>query len=195
VPWLAQLAKARYQAQFESGAVELLLELVGPEVGLLVAEVEKLAVYAGPKGKVRRDDVARMVGAGRVETVWKVMDAATTGRGDLALEHLDGLLAAGESPVGLLAFASSSLLKIHHAGWLRRQRVPLKDACERAGIRAFDSAVEKVRLQHAHLGPDRVDRLAGMLLKADLDMKGSSTLTPRAVLEKLLVELASPRLD
>ncbi|MCA1686637.1 MAG: DNA polymerase III subunit delta [Planctomycetia bacterium] len=181
------------QPTTDPGAAELLLELVGPEVGLLVAEVEKLSVYVGPKGKIHRDDVARMVGAGRIETVWKLLEAATTGRGDVALEHLDGLVTAGEHPVGLLAAMSVSLLKVYHAGRLRRRKVDLKDACSAVGIPPM--AVEKTRQQHAHLGPSRVDRLPGLLLQADLDLKGSSTLPPRVVLERLVVDLACPRRD
>lgn len=192
-PWLVHVAKTRYHAALDAGAAELLLELVGPEVGLLVTELEKLSIYVGSKGKIHRDDVARMVGAGRIETVWKLLEAATTGRGDLALEHLDGLVMAGEQPVGLLSAMSFSLLRVYHAGLLRRLKVDLREACSAAGIKDF--AVEMTRRQHAHLGPSRVDRLPGMLLQADLDLKGSSILPPRAVLERLVVELASPRKD
>jgi DNA polymerase III subunit delta len=194
-PWLVHFAKARYHATLDSGAAELLVELVGPEVGLLVSEVEKLSVYVGTRGKIHRDDVARLVGAGRIETVWKVLEAATTGRGDLALDHLDGLLTAGESPVGLLSAMSFSLLKLYHAGCLRRRRMDLRDACAGAGIPTYPGAIEQTRMQHAHLGPGRVDRLPEMLLQADLDMKGASMLVPRTLLERLLVSLASPRLD
>jgi DNA polymerase-3 subunit delta len=193
VPWLVHLTRARYQAELDPAVATLLVELVGLEVGLLVAEVEKLAVYVGSKGKVHRDDVARMVGAGRIETVWRMLDAATTGRGGVALEHLDGLMTSGEQPVGLLAQMSASLLKVYHAGRLRRRRVELNEACHAAGIPPF--AVETTRRQHAHLGPARVDRLPAMLLRADLDMKGGSQLPPRTVLERLLVELAGPRQD
>lgn len=193
VPWLVHTASKRQKCQLDTAAAELLVELVGKEVGLLVAEVEKLAVYVGPRAKIHRDDVAKVVGAGRIENVWKVLEAATTGAGDLALGHLDGLLNAGEHPVPLLAAMSTSLLRVHHAGQLRRRRIDLKDACEAAGIKSF--AVEMTRRQHAHLGPSRVDRLPGLLLQADLDMKGSSTLTPRVVLERLVVELAAPRQD
>jgi DNA polymerase-3 subunit delta len=193
VPWLTHLAKSRYHSTFDAGAAELLVELVGPEVGVLVSEVEKLSVYVGTRANIHRDDVARMVGAGRIETVWKLLEAATTGRGDLALEHLDGLIGAGEHPVGLLSAMSVSLLKVHHAGRLRKLRVELREACHGAGIPPF--AVEMTRQQHAHLGPSRVDRLPELLLRADLDLKGSSMLPPRAVLERLIVGLASPRLD
>lgn len=191
--WLVHLAHTRYKATLDSAAAELLIELVGPEVGLLVAEIEKLAVYVGAKSKIHREDVARMVGAGRIETIWKALDAATTGNAEQALTHLDRLLTAGEAPVRLLAGMSTSLLKIYHAGRLRRMRVELHEACRAAGIPPF--SVETTRQQHAHLGPSRVDRLPAMLLRADLDIKGSSQLTPRTVLERFLVELAGPRQD
>jgi DNA polymerase-3 subunit delta len=192
-PWLVHVADQWSHVKLDPDAAGLLLELVGPDVGLLVSEVEKLAVYVGPRAKVHSEDVARIVGAGRLETVWKMIEAAATGRGALALEHLDGLLAAGEHPVGLLAQLSASLRKVHHAGSLRQKRVELREACASAGI--ADWGVERTRLQHAHLGPSRVDRLPRMLLQADLDLKGASPLPPRVVLERLIVELASPRKD
>ncbi len=193
MPWLVHVAKARFGVQIDNPATELLVELVGPEVGLLVAELEKLAVYVGAKAKVHRDDVAKMVGAGRIETVWRLIEAATTGRGDLALEHLDGLLSAGEHPVGLVYAMSASLMRVYQAGRLRRLRYDLESACKTAGIPP--RGVEMTRHQHAHLGPARVDRLPSMLLQTDLNLKGSSSLPPRAVLERLVVELAKPRRD
>ena len=158
--------------------------------GILTSEIEKLAVYAGESKRVERADVARMVGAGRVETVWKALDAATTGQPRSALELLDNLIAAGEAPVMLLAAMSASLLKVHHAGRLRRARLPLEEACRIAGIPPFATA--KTGEQHAHLGPGRVDQLPATLLRADLDLKGGSTADPRVVLERLLVGLSQP---
>ena len=106
---------------------------------------------------------------------------------------LDNLLAAGEAPIVLLAAMSASLLKVHHAGRLRAARLPLEDACRTAGIPSF--AVEKTGKQHAHLGPARVSCLPNLLLRADMDLKGGSQLSPRTVLERLVVELAAPRKD
>lgn len=191
--WLVHMAKTRSDVRLDSDAASLLVELIGGEVGLLIAEIEKLAVYVGERARIQRDDVARMVGAARIEAVWEVLTAATTGRGGAALELLDRLIGAGEPPVKVLSAIGTSLQAVHHAGQLRRNRVPLERACEEAGIKPFFR--DKVRAQHAHLGPRRVDRLPAMLLQADLDLKGSSMLPPRVVIEKLLVELASPRQD
>ncbi len=192
-PWLVGMARARLETKLDDDAAKLLVELVGPEVGLLASEVEKLSVYVGERNRIGRDDVARMVGAGRVETIWRTIEAATTGQGAEALADLDRLLGSGEPPIKLLAGMTFSLQKVHHAGQLRRHRVELRDACQRAGI--FAGAVEKTRQQHAHLGPSRVDALPGWLLQADLDLKGDSVLPPRVVLERLMVRLADKRRD
>jgi DNA polymerase-3 subunit delta len=191
LPWLTHLAETKHQALLEPDAARLLVELVGAEAGILAAEVEKLSVYAGESARIRREDVARLVEAGRIESVWKVLDAATVGDAASAVEHLDELLASGEYPIKVLAAFTSSLLKVYHAGRLRAARVPLEEACRIAGV----FGVDKTRRQHAHLGPARVDRLPEMLARADLDLKGNSPLDPRVVLEGLLVELALPRKD
>lgn len=191
--WLVHLAKARYEVELDLESARLLVELVGPEAGILASEVEKLAVYAGDAPRIERDVITKLVGAGRVETIWKTLDAATSGRGRQALEYLDSLLTSGEHPTPVLAAMGASLLKIHHAGRLRAARVSLDEACRLAGIPTF--AVEKTRQQHAHLGPARVDQLPALLLRADLDLKGGSALEPRLVLERFLVRLATPRSD
>ncbi len=192
-PWLIELAKMRFDTRLDADAARQLIELVGAESGILAAEVEKLAVYAGSTGRIERDDVIRLVGAGRVETIWKALDAATTGQARAALVLLDNLLAAGEQPVLALAGMSTALLKLHHAGLLRAARVSLDEACRLAGI--FPSAIEKTRTQHAHLGPSRVDHLPATLLRADLDIKGGSSLDPKVILEMLMAHLAVPRAD
>jgi DNA polymerase-3 subunit delta len=189
--WLIQMAKNRESVALRDDAARLLLELVGPEIGLLSSEVEKLAVYVGERKTIEREDVARMVGAGRVETIWRALDAATTGKGGEALEDLDRLMASGEHPVGLLAAMSSSLRKVHYAGQLRRAKRTLAEACKEAG--AFPPP--RVGEQHAHLGPSRVDRLPALLLQADLDLKGSSSLPPEVIIERLAVVLSRKRAD
>ncbi len=194
-PWLVGLAKVKHAAKLDADAARLLVELVGPEAGLLAAEVEKLATFTGQGRAIGRDAVARMVGAGRVETIWRTIEAATTGAGPEALDQLDRLIAAGEHPVGLLAAMGSSLRRVHHAGMLRLAKRDLGSACREAGLPNYPGAIDKAGKQHAHLGPGRVAGLPAMLLRADLDLKGGSQLPPRTIMERLIVELARPRTD
>jgi DNA polymerase III delta subunit len=156
-------------------------------------EVDKLATYVGARKRINRDDVAAMVDAGRIREIWDALNAATTGRGEDALITLGKLFAAKEAPQKMIAAMTSSLLKTHHAGVLRRAKVEAREACREAGIPPF--AAETTLKQHAHLGPSRVDKLPEMLLRCDLGMKGASQLAPEAVLERLAVELSRPRRD
>ena len=103
MPWLSLMARTKFNVQLGAHEAQLLLELVGPESGLLMSELEKLTIYVAETRRIEKTDILKLVGAGRVETVWKTLDAALAGQGPLALLHLDTLMAAGEEPVGLLA--------------------------------------------------------------------------------------------
>lgn len=191
--WAVSHARREHHAKLDSDAARMLVDLLGCEVGMVASEVAKLAAYVGEARHIRCDDVARMVGGTHVETIWKILDAATTGRGGEALLELDRLMASGEHPVALLAAMTASLRKVHRAGMLRLQKIDAREACRTAGIPPF--ALENTLKQHTHLGPRRVARLPQLLLDTDIDLKGGSQLSPRAVLERLVVELARPRTD
>lgn len=191
--FLANLAQARYKLKLPNDAGRLLLDLVGPEVGVLAAEIDKLATYVGKAPTITADDVAKMVDSGRVQEIWKALDALTVGKLPEALAILDKLLEANEPPIKILAGISISLLKVHHAGMLRVRKVSAPEAAREAGIQGF--LVEKMVQQHSHLGPSRTAKLPHLLLQADLDLKGYSQLPPRAILERLFVTLGRPRAD
>lgn len=191
--WLSKLSKDRWNVSLPDDAARLLVELVGPETGLLSTEVDKLAAYVGDRRSITREDVGRMVGAGRALAVWDMIDQATLGNPTGALKTLDRLMTSGEASQRLLAALAGSLRRVHHSGKLRQARRDLDDACKRAGVYPRD--IEKTGRQHAHLGPTRVDRLPAELLEADLALKGSSTLSERTILERLLIGMASPRQD
>lgn len=192
---LQKLAEVRHQTRLDPEAARLLVELVGNELGVLNAEIDKLATAVTAKRRIEPPDVARNVRAGRVETIWNALDAATTGDGARAVTLLDRLIDSGESPIGLLAAMAANLRKLYYAGELRRRKLPPAEAAKAAGIPAWGEAVDKMTRQHRHLGPTRVGDLPRLLLRADLDMKGYSSLPPRAILERMLIQLAQPRRD
>jgi DNA polymerase-3 subunit delta len=61
------------------------------------------------------------------------------------------------------------------------------EAASRAGIPPF--ARNGIELQLRHFGRRRLDRLYDWLLQIDMGFKGSSQLTPRVLLEQLVVRL------
>jgi DNA polymerase-3 subunit delta len=194
--WLANWATNFHQLQLERSAAELLLETIGPELGLLDQELAKLALVAGPEKQVSVPMVKAQVGGWRARTTWEMLDAALAGNTAGALEQLERLLAAGETPIGLLGQISASLRRLAAAtrlilqGEAAGRPVPLRQALEQAGVRSF--VLQKTERELRRLGRQRGARLYQWLLGADLDLKGDSALPPRLILERLLIRLAAP---
>jgi len=194
--WLVSWAKQAHSIQLASSAAETLVEMVGPELGLLDQELAKLALTAGRGGKVTEEAISQLVGSWRAKTTWEMLDATLAGNVREAIVQLDRLLLAGEHPVGILAQIAGSLRRLAAATRLvvtaeaAGRRLALRDALQQAGIRTF--VLEKTQQQLRWLGRQRAAKLYDWLLEADLDLKGGSALSPRLVLERLILRLAVP---
>ena len=197
VRWLVQWAKQTHQVQVPQTAAEMLVDLVGPELGLLDQELAKLALLAGKDKKITAEMVTQSVGSWRAKTTWEMLDAVMDGNARAALVQLDRLLSAGEQPVALLGQISASLRRFAAAtrlilqGEATGRRIALRPALEQAGVRSF--VLEKAERQLRRLGRQRGARLYRWLLEADLDLKGATALPPRLVLERLIIRLSAPQ--
>ncbi|HEY2828006.1 MAG TPA: DNA polymerase III subunit delta [Pirellulales bacterium] len=199
--WLTARAEKQYQAQLASGAGELLLETVGPQLGRLDQELAKLALLAGTEKqqKITRQLVEQAVGGWRAKTAWAMIEAALEGNGAVALVELDRLILAGEEPIALLAMMSGSLRRMAAATRIiedaesHRRRISLTDALREAGVTPKKFVLDKTERQLRQIGRGRAKHLYGWLLEADLALKGSSSSGERArlVLEQLIVRLSS----
>ncbi|NLE37572.1 MAG: DNA polymerase III subunit delta [Pirellulaceae bacterium] len=195
--WVVTWAKQAHHVRITSAAADMLVELVGPELGLLDQELAKMALSTGADGQITPEIVQRMVGSWRAKTVWVMLDAAMDGNVPDAMGQLDRLLMAGEMPIAILGQISASLrrmaaatrliLKTEAAG----RRPALGPALEQAGVKRF--VLEKAQRQLRLLGRNRGAMLYRWLLQADLDLKGASTLPPRLVLETLILRLSAPQ--
>ncbi len=193
--WLVSWAERVHGLRLTSSTAGLLVEMIGPELGLLDQELAKLALTAGPDGKITPETASRSVGNWRAKTTWEMLDAALAGDAGGALVQLDRLLLAGESPVAILGQISGSLRRFAAATRLVLQaeaagrRMALGDALEQAGVKRF--VLGKADRELRRLGRHRGERIYGWLLQADLDLKGASSVPPRLTLERLLVRLAA----
>lgn len=197
VKWLASWSSKRHGAKLEASAAEALVELVGPELGLLDQELAKLAVSVAAGQSITEQVVHDLVGGWRAKTAWEMIDAALAGNARAALAQLDRLLMAGEHPIGILAQIASTLRRFAAATRLvesaeaQKRRINLREALEQAGVKPF--VIAKSEQQLRHLGRQRAGKLHRWLLEADLDLKGQSALPPRTVLERLIVRVATPQ--
>lgn len=85
--WLADQARDEYDRTLESAAARRLIDLIGPQLGLLDMELSKLATYVSPRTTIAVADVEELVGASRMEKVFGISDciARRDAKGALAL--------------------------------------------------------------------------------------------------------------
>ncbi len=186
--WCAHWAKATHGKDLGEDAADLLVELVGNDLGRLDQELAKLATYVGTAKSITRRDVDQLVGRGHAEKLWKILDHIGAGEVGAALVLLAQLLDLGEEPLRLLAALSSQLRKLVRALRLHDTGLPLQTALERQGIPPF--ARRAAEQQIRHLGRRRLDRIYDWLIQTDVAMKSSHHLPARVLLERLVIRPA-----
>jgi DNA polymerase-3 subunit delta len=197
IKWLSTLARDRHQARLEREAAESLVEIVGPELGLIDQELAKLSAAANGQ-PIGSELVQQLVGGWKAKTAWDMLDAAVEGRTGEALVELDRLVLSGENPIAVMGQIAATLRRFAAATRIIEQteasggRANLRQALELAGVKSF--VAQKSEAQLRKLGRQRAGRIYRWLLEADLALKGSSSAPARArtVLEQLVVRLGVP---
>ena len=198
VQWLVQWAESRHEVQLAKNAAVLLVELIGPEFGLLDQELAKLALYTTPGGKINQKLVQEHAGGWRSKTAWDLIDAALAGQGAEAFAQLDRLMQTGEHPNALFGSISWSLrrfaaaTRIYQRALRQGRPIRLPEALEQAGFFKWQQdAMKKAERQLKQLGQQRAQQLYQWLLETDLALKGSHSAPDlaRLVLEKLIIRL------
>lgn len=197
--WLSTRATSEHQLTLSAECARLMLELVGPEFGLLEQELAKLALFAGVGGKTTPEQVRDVVGGWRTKSVWELADTAAEGNAAEALKQLDKILQSGEKPIALFGQLSWALRRYAVATRMFEQseregrRPSLPDAIKNSGFRHWESGVlERTETQLKQLGRERAGRLHRWLLDLDLSLKGSHSSDQRArwAVEQLILRMA-----
>lgn len=187
--WCVKWCASEHGKELTSQAAQLLVNLVGADMGMLDQELTKVALYVGDRSsRIEAKDVDKLVGASREEQTWQIFDMIGSGKTGEALAHLDRLLTQGEEPLKLLGAFSWQLRRLAQVGRLCTHNHSLSQAMDRAGVQTF--ARKGVEQQLRHLGRNRLNHIFDWLLQVDMGIKGSSQLPPRTLLERLVVLLA-----
>lgn len=202
--WMEQRARHTHGLRLPRAAAQQLLDLTGPELGLIEQQLAKLALCleeaeAEAERGVTAAAVVKIVGGWRTQTTWELLDAAADGQAGEALLQLDRLLMSGEHPLGLFGAFSWSLRRFSAAaGYVERaerqgRRASLPEALQAAGFRNFPpGTLQRAEQQLRQLGRERAASLHRWLLETDLQLKGSHSAPERArfAIEQLLLRLA-----
>ncbi len=191
--WCVDWCQTHYGKKLATPAAQMLVDLVGAEMGLLDQELQKLRDYTSDRPAIEAKDVHDLVGKSREEVVFKIMDAVGDGKPEEAIRILVELLDRGEEPMKLLGGLGFQLRKLARVARIHKQGATVDDALTKGGVPNFPAARDAVRKQLKHLGKDRLDKLHDWLLELNSGLKGGSELPDRLQLERLVVRLARPR--
>jgi len=176
-------------AEIDRDAAALLAEILNSEPSRMRMEIEKLATYVEKGQRITSAEVEGLVVAARKNTVWQLADMLAGRRRGAALEFLDNLLREGEEPIGLVGGIT----------WMYRKLIEARDlpagtsGFQAARALGMNPAAAETAVRQAHRIPKK-DLLAGLVALAEADSQlKSSNPDPRALMEFLIVQLASPR--
>ncbi len=195
--FLTGYVASRHQAKLAASAADVLVEMLGDDIGLLDTEIAKLALYCDV-GKTIDEALVREIVAGwQGKTVWQITDAIAAGDAAEALKQLDKLFSSGQRPIALLPQIAWALRRLGMATAVvdHRERTgqswQLEDALSAAGI-FRPQEVSQAKTQLKGLGRRRARQLLPWLLDADLRLKGthSSEGRDRFLLEQFVLRLA-----
>jgi DNA polymerase-3 subunit delta len=175
-------------AEIDRDAAALLAEILNSEPSRMRIEIEKLATYVEKGRRITSAEVEELVVAARKNTVWQLADMLAGRRCDSALEFLDNLLREGEEPIGLVGGIT----------WVYRKLIEARDlpvgtgGFQAARALGMNPAAAETAVRQAHRIPKK-DLLAGLVALAEADSRLKySNPDPRALMEFLIVQLASP---
>jgi DNA polymerase-3 subunit delta len=191
--WCSEWAKARHGKKLAPDAAELLVELVGPAMGLLDQELGKLAVAVGAKPSIDAEDVDKLVGRSKSADVFRILDAIGEGKPAVALGILEDLFAEGEAPMAVLGPLTAQLRKLAAVWRVYSETRQLGPAMDAARVPTWPRARESLERQLKWLGGRRLEKLTEWLVEINLGLKGGRALPERAQGERLIVRLARPR--
>lgn len=186
--WIAKRA-AHEGAEITRDAAHLLATEVGDDLRVLAQEIAKLSTYAGKGGQIRVEDVRLLTPSSRQAKVFDLTDALARRDRSQALALLHELLAAGESPLGIVALTAFSTRSLLQVKTLAERGLRAPQIAQAAGMAPFvvDKSLGMVRqftfaqLEAAHRS----------LLEVDTALK-SSRMTPEMALDLLVVEFGGP---
>src|SRR5262249_657695 len=135
--WCRDWAKTAYGKSLDADAAGWLVELAGPEMGVLDQELAKLSVYVGDAQAITRDDGDRLVGRGRNADTFASFERIAGGRAGGGLAVLERLMGQGEDPLALLGVFSWQLRQLGQVNSYLRSGLTPAAAMDRADVKPF----------------------------------------------------------
>jgi DNA polymerase-3 subunit delta len=183
VEWIVTRAREAHGKRLDQQTAERLRDRLGDDLGLLDAELSKLATYIAQRDTITVDDVADLTADVREEKVFAVTDAITSGDAAGALRAWERVVATDPaSPHRAVAGLAYGVRRLLEA---RRDWQAGTNINELARRLYTDPMTLHRRLEA--MAVEQLEDMQRALLEADIEVKTGLTTTERAV-EKFIVK-------
>jgi DNA polymerase-3 subunit delta len=176
VSWCGGRAKKQHGAIMQPRAAQLLVERVGPDLGRLASEIDKLASAASSEGTdpitIIEDHVREFVGLSREEQVWTIQEVLLTGRADAAIAMLHELVEISRVSEVLIRFAYVDLARKLH-GYARGMASGVPAQQLNKSLKLWGASANSVARAAQTASPAALARLFDEAVEADFRGKTS----------------------
>ncbi|WP_227934898.1 DNA polymerase III subunit delta [Alkalihalobacillus deserti] len=185
--WL-EVQAAKKGFTFSVDGKERLLERLGPQLLLLVSEMEKLSLYVGNEGVVSGEVVDLLVARSLEQDVFALIDFAVKKQLDKALVIYHDLLKQKEEPLKLLALIARQLRIYYQVKEMSRRSYSQKDMA--AQLKLHPYVVKLASQQISRFEDTQLLRLLEEAADTDYAIK-SGKMEKTLAVELLLMKLAT----
>ncbi len=187
--WLTEEARARGHA-LSADAAQLLVDLIGSDLRVAVAEIEKLSLYVGAAHPIADAAVAAVVGSSREHSMFELADHLQRRDVGAALRVLRALLAhGGAQPIAVAAFLGGQFRRMLAAAELIGAGASSQDMARGLGVSPW--VADRIGAGARRYGRRALVGALEQLAAVDLALKSTRT-SATALLESYVIGLRPP---
>lgn len=191
--WAVDWAKLSHGKRLGSDAAAMLVENVGPQMGLIAQELDKLATAVGEAKEITPAHVEAFTPRSREANVFRIMECVGEGDAMAAMTVLAELFDDGNDPLAILGPLQYQLRKLAAVERHLATGLAAGPAMDAAGVPKWPQARINTEKQVRHLGRRRLQQLSQWLIEVNTGLKGGNPLPGRFQVERLIARLARPR--
>jgi DNA polymerase-3 subunit delta len=172
--------------EMDHRTAQLLVELVGGDLGRVAAETNKVIAYVGGTGAIRTEDVEAVCSLVAEAVVWDLTDAVVRRDPDRALSVAHRLLETGDSSHRLMAMITWQIRQLITLQDCMQRRLNPKDVGLRMPYRKMEAAQQALRRQ-----PINTVRILEQIAEANSGLNRARGDGDRRIFEGLLLALTT----
>jgi len=148
-----------------------IVELCGPAMQNIRAEIDKLASFISDREEIKRDDIEKIVTKNIENRVFDMIDDIAEGRNEEAFKKLGDLKALGEEPIKIISIIFNKYSLYKKLSILKGKPIP--EICRICGL--YDKYAKNYLRHLNNMPPDKISRVMNTCMEMDFGIKSGKT--------------------